>query len=643
MASGSPGSGRERLIVGAGLVAGDLSAAGLAKFAGVHLAEATAAVEQCRIDGIIRADGTVDHDVMVRLVADLPVEQVAEIHVLAAQYWMARGPGHLVTAIEHAKAAGTLIPLDDLVEMADRGGRLSLSLRDYHSAAELLGLAVELDVAGDQVQMAARLCDFAAALDGLGEVAQAREHLARAVALAEAAGDAHLAATAAVAYALPVDWYAGDSRAGGLLARVEAMALDNASAVKVLAARALVEMRIPIGDTGDQQLAWVTRTSVAHRLADEAVSLSESCSPDVRGLALLAWRTTHRSPAELNRRREMSAVALDLAQLLRNPSHQTDSAVWLAVDALESADRPLYDEARSVAQWVAERDRNPRLVWRALTMEAGAAHLDGNLDAAEEFRNRARVIGESVPLPSWLGADLCLLGEYAVSTDDVAVMAAHVVDEDSPLLVNPLGRVMNAYGYARMGEFERAGRMVRASMRQLDSESSYLLLATRCAATVDVIDDRELAAELFAILEPWRGHVAVDSNGWWCDGPVDLWLAALGRRLGDTVQASVDLRSAEATARSINDLRSLRQIDRLRAAGLDPAATPQMQSPLTEREQQILVRMAAGFTNREIAKALSFSLSTIRTDSMSIYRKLNVTGRSEAVAHAVAMGGILTD
>jgi hypothetical protein len=42
--------------------------------------------------------------------------------------------------------------------------------------------------------------------------------------------------------------------------------------------------------------------------------------------------------------------------------------------------------------------------------------------------------------------------------------------------------------------------------------------------------------------------------------------------------------------------------------------------------------------NPRIAELLSYSVSTIRTDTMSIYRKLDVSGRPEAVARAVELG-----
>jgi DNA-binding CsgD family transcriptional regulator/tetratricopeptide (TPR) repeat protein len=644
-----------RRIVAAGLVAGDLSPASIARFAGVHIAEAVDAVEACREAGIVDDDGGIAPEHAARLLADLPVGRVAEIHALAARHWMTQGPEHLVTAVEHAKAAGTLVPLDELIDMADRGGRLCLSLHDYESAAIMLGLAVELDVAGDPGVLAQRFYDLALACNGLGQVVPARAHLARAASLAERVGDAHLLAAAAVAYAQPVDWYAGDTRAAALLARAESLDLDEPDAVKVLAARALVEIRIPVAEYGGQQVAWVTRASVAHRLADEAVERSVGLDSDVRSLAVLAWRTTHRSPAVLDRRREMSAEALDLAQVQRRPSQQMDAAVWLAVDALESADRGLYDEAISVARWVAERDGNPRLVWRAHTLAAGAAHLDGDIEEAERRRKLAREVGESVGLSSWLGAELCLIGQRVISLDDLAGIAEHLQGEDSPLVVNPIGRALNAYGHALLGDHDQARRMVRSALRQLDPEASYLLLATRCVAVTEILGDVALAEELVTVLEPWREHVAVDSNAWWCDGPVHLWLAVLHDMLGDHDRAADEIVAARVVAESMHDVRSLRRAAALGAgrrtrpvrAGDESAGDSgegngteraSAEGALTEREVRILALMAVGSTNREIAHDLRYSVSTIRADTISIYRKLGAKGRAEAVARALATG-----
>jgi ATP/maltotriose-dependent transcriptional regulator MalT len=55
----------------------------------------------------------------------------------------------------------------------------------------------------------------------------------------------------------------------------------------------------------------------------------------------------------------------------------------------------------------------------------------------------------------------------------------------------------------------------------------------------------------------------------------------------------------------------------------------------------VLEYMAQGMTNGQISRNLTFSESTIRHETMAIYRFLRVAGRREAVAHARELG-ILT-
>jgi len=59
--------------------------------------------------------------------------------------------------------------------------------------------------------------------------------------------------------------------------------------------------------------------------------------------------------------------------------------------------------------------------------------------------------------------------------------------------------------------------------------------------------------------------------------------------------------------------------------------TPKAATALTEREEQILARLAKGFSNKEIADLLNVSLETVRTHLRHIYEKLHVHSRTEAV------------
>lgn len=55
---------------------------------------------------------------------------------------------------------------------------------------------------------------------------------------------------------------------------------------------------------------------------------------------------------------------------------------------------------------------------------------------------------------------------------------------------------------------------------------------------------------------------------------------------------------------------------------------------LTDREQQVLERLAHGLTNSEIAFELGISLKTVRNNVSNIFTKLEVSGRAQAVAKA---------
>ncbi len=64
---------------------------------------------------------------------------------------------------------------------------------------------------------------------------------------------------------------------------------------------------------------------------------------------------------------------------------------------------------------------------------------------------------------------------------------------------------------------------------------------------------------------------------------------------------------------------------------LPPAGQPRQFSALTDREQQVLASLAQGLAYKEIADRLKISFETVRTHVRSIYEKLHVHSRTEAV------------
>lgn len=59
---------------------------------------------------------------------------------------------------------------------------------------------------------------------------------------------------------------------------------------------------------------------------------------------------------------------------------------------------------------------------------------------------------------------------------------------------------------------------------------------------------------------------------------------------------------------------------------------------LTEREQEVLVRVARGMTNSQIAADLYMSIHTVKLHIQNILRKLNLPNRTEAAVFAVREG-----
>jgi DNA-binding NarL/FixJ family response regulator len=54
---------------------------------------------------------------------------------------------------------------------------------------------------------------------------------------------------------------------------------------------------------------------------------------------------------------------------------------------------------------------------------------------------------------------------------------------------------------------------------------------------------------------------------------------------------------------------------------------------LTAREEETLVMLTKGYSNKEIADRLKVSIETVRTHLKNIYEKMHVRSRTEAVAH----------
>jgi DNA-binding CsgD family transcriptional regulator len=639
-----PAPGWEELVA-VGLVAGDLTPAAVARYSRTSFSEAREALARAREASIIDVEGRVSPRTAAQLIARLPTHRIVEVHASVARRVLSGEPEDLRRGLHHLREAAATMVTAELVALADHAGRFALDIADAEAARDLLLLALEHDLGDDLRLEAERNLALSRALSLLGDPDGARSRLLRAMLVAEGCGATDVALRAAERFALPADWQAGDARVVSMIERVQRMhGLTEDDRVRLLAIRAWVEARLPLARAEDQQVAWIGRPNVARPLAVDALAASTVASPSTRLLALLAWRHTHRAPQFLADRRAASTEALAIAEQLGAYSEQVEAAVLLAVDALESGDRTGHAAAITTATAVAGRSGDEHLRWRALTSAAGAALMDGDVARARELAGAAFAAGTSSAVPGLVASQWTFTGHLAARHGDLDALDQACAVDPTVIATSPLGRAGLALLLARAGQHDESAAHAWGTLHQLDEESSLLLTLSRLADAAVALEDAELAGELAPMLVPWSGRIVVDANGWWCDGPVDLWLGELELLLGrEPAQAAGDrLHAAAALARSTGDVRSGERIAQAigRMGSRATASTDRgaEHCGLTAREREVLRLLASGSPYHAIARQIRYSVSTVRNDAMSIYRKLGVSGRSAAAARAVTLG-----
>ena len=126
------------------------------------------------------------------------------------------------------------------------------------------------------------------------------------------------------------------------------------------------------------------------------------------------------------------------------------------------------------------------------------------------------------------------------------------------------------------------------------------------------------------------------------------WLAVQTRL--ELARAYVTLRDAEAARRLLEE--ALEILRRRPALGVLPEQALELQSEidvmwaagehngagLTRAELRLLPLLATHLSFREIGARLYVSRNTVKTQAISVYRKLGVSSRSDAIEHAVRLG-----
>ena len=337
-----------------------------------------------------------------------------------------------------------------------------------------------------------------------------------------------------------------------------------------------------LSDIGDDRIA-----------ADPCLALCAAGSDLVLGDldGVQRWESAARRGL-LERPADHGAAAIDAGATLMRAAvaHGLDQMRRDAVRAAELA--PVDSPARSLC----------------CLLEAVALHLTGDRTEAETLLEEGVHRG-AVVAPNLLTLCLAQLALMAAERDDwecaaaVAARARHQVDHYS-LGSYPTSAIVFA-----------ASAAVRAQLGQVDHAQSDARQARR-------------------LLE------AMGEFAPWYDAETHVALARTALRMGDLPAARRDLAAAAGRARRLPGAVVLRewiaglteQIEAISAAVLPGPST------LTTAELRILGFLPTHLSFREIAARLYVSANTVKTQAHAVYRKLDASSRSQAVARATDLG-----
>ena len=329
---------------------------------------------------------------------------------------------------------------------------------------------------------------------------------------------------------------------------------------------------------------------------------------DARLAVVRAWTLS-----ALNRREE-SLDALESAESAQVEPPMPCGLPFEAATALTRACFPWGDSARMLgaAEQASELLSDTFSVGRPISLLAlgWARRLRGEDEAALAPLEQAAFL--AARSNQWLVAGMAraMLARISLETDDVdlavrvARRALNTLEVHGVADKPGAGIAHVALGAALAGrsELEEAGKLLDRGLANLRARGQPLDIADALLVSAPVRRTLEAAAPARAMLEEARNLLATCPD----PGVLSARLVEVARRL------------TPAHRRIEGD------------------------SDLTERELEVLRYLAEGLSKREIGKELFLSFNTIHSHTKSIYQKLRVSSRQDAIARAQELGAFPT-
>jgi ATP/maltotriose-dependent transcriptional regulator MalT len=339
-----------------------------------------------------------------------------------------------------------------------------------------------------------------------------------------------------------------------------------------------------------------------------------------RWLDELSWPEAAAEP-------QLALVRAALAAQSAQPADEIER--WLAVAAAGSRPGPLANGIASVESCIAIL--RCLYLTQGVTQAVAAAKCALELEPPGSEWRRQALVG--------LGQALYLQGKAGDAREPlVEAQRLPFPDDHAPAAAAALAYLARAELDA--GDLAAAKLRVGESLDLLEGHglaesyvatNTHIALAGIHAADADAhaeAEDLELAVRLSAPSRPnyWHAHAL-------------LRLASARHKLGQAEGAREALESARADLETLADPGMLSALAENVSAEL--SAPPRHEGfygePLSEAELRVLSLLVAGRSVSEVAHELYLAPTTVKTHRRTIYRKLGVTNRQEAIARAAEL------
>jgi LuxR family transcriptional regulator, maltose regulon positive regulatory protein len=326
------------------------------------------------------------------------------------------------------------------------------------------------------------------------------------------------------------------------------------------------------------------------------------------------------------------AVAVTGAWLHALRGRPEASERWMLAAERSAYHGPMPDGSASLRSWTA--------IVRGLLCREGS---DAMLKDAEI------ALAELHPTSPWRPAALLvqgvglLLGGRMEDADSAFARAAAAAASEGAAHVGVVASAERALIALDEGDEGRAAAQIDAGARFVrgDSQGDEVPMTILFAARARLAARRgehEVARQALVRAQLLRPQLTYVLS--WFAVQTRLELARVHVALRDVAGARTLLRETDEIMRRRPDLGLLRgEVERLGAEVQVRTEGPNgWASTLTAAELRLLPLLTTHLTFREIAERLFISRNTVKTQAISIYRKLDASSRSEAVARAVRLG-----